>query len=127
MAIWVAMLPFCFANYEINVARSFTLAPFIGFGSYQSDGFYSHGYYYYYRETVIPVGVKGTYYFDRLLGLNPKWDIYAAASIGFVYDKVTWQDGYSGDRSVAHDASPLYLDGHIGAEYHFNRRIRDIS
>src|ERR1700760_1312258 len=29
-------VPFLFANYEFNVARSFTLAPFLGFGSYRS-------------------------------------------------------------------------------------------
>ena len=115
--------PFFFANYEINVVRNFTLAPFIGFGSYRSSAYYYGGSGYYYTETVVPVGVKGTYYFDRLLHAGPRWDFYGAASLGFTYSKVTWQDGYSGNTTVAHTASPLYIDLHIGAEYHIARRL----
>jgi len=115
--------PFFFANYEFNVARDFTLAPFIGFGSYKSNPYNYGGSGYYYTETIVPIGVKGTYYFDRLLHANPNWDFYAAASLGFTYSKITWQDGYNGNTDVAHAASPLYLDLHIGAEYHINRRL----
>jgi len=117
-------VPFIFFNYEFMVAHNFTLAPFIGFASYQSTSNYYYGNgYYYYRETVIPVGVKGTYYFDRLLDLNRKWDLYAAASLGFTYDKVVWQNGYDGNTNVSNTPSPLYLDLHIGAEYHLNRSL----
>ena len=117
-------VPFLFVDYEFDVARSFTLAPFIGFASYQTGSNYYYGNdYYYYRETVIPIGVKGTYYFDRLLHLNRRWDLYAAASLGFAYDNVTWESGYNGPSGAAHTASPLYLDGHIGAEYHFSRNV----
>ena len=117
-------VPFFFANYEINVARSFTLAPFLGIGSYRSNDYYDYGgYHYYYHETVIPMGVKGTYYFDRILGAGPKWDFYLAASLGFVYDRVVWDDGYHGPTDIARSASPLYLDGHIGTEYHASRNV----
>ena len=115
--------PFLNLNYEIDVARDFTLAPSIGFASSRSDGYYYGGESYYYRETVLPVAVKGTYYFDRLLQANPDWDFYLAASLGFVYDKVVWQDGYRGDRDVARTSGPLFLDLHIGAEYHISRKI----
>jgi hypothetical protein len=116
-------VPMIFANYEFNVARSFTLAPFIGFSSYRSyDNYDYNGNQYYYHETIIPMGVKGTYYFDKLLGAGPKWDFYLAASLGFVYDNIVWDNGYNGDRNLSRTASPLYLDGHIGTEYHFNRR-----
>jgi len=116
--------PFLFANYEFKIARNFTLAPFIGFSSYRSyDNYYYGGEQYYYQETVIPVGAKVAYYFDELFGANPKWDFYAAASLGFVYDHVAWEDGYSGNTGDAHTASPLYLDAHIGSKYHFNRRV----
>jgi hypothetical protein len=117
-------VPIIFANYEFNVARSFTLAPFIGFSSYRSyNDYHYNGYNYYYHETIIPVGVKGTYYFDKLLGAGPKWDFYLAASLGFVYDNIVWDNGYNGDRNLSRRASPLYLDGHIGAEYHCNKKI----
>src|ERR1035437_9621217 len=117
-------VPFVFANYEFDVARSFTLAPFIGYSSYRSYNYYDyHGYQYYYHETVIPMGVKGTYYFDRILGAGPNWDFYLAASLGFVYDKVVWDNGYGGDQNISRSASPLYLDAHIGREYHLNRNF----
>ncbi len=117
-------VPFFFANYEIDVARNFTLAPFIGIASYRSENYYVYaGDHYYYHETVIPMGLKGTYYFDRILGAGPRWDFYLAASIGFNYDRVVWDNGYYGDKGVSHDASPLYLDAHIGTEYHLNRNI----
>ncbi|MDR3681031.1 MAG: hypothetical protein P4L41_13785 [Flavipsychrobacter sp.] len=115
--------PFFFANYEFDVLRNFTLAPFIGITSYRSDAYYYHNNDYYYRETVIPIGVKGTYYFDELLGANPNWDFYAAASLGFAIDNVRWDDSYTGDRGVAHTANPLYLDVHIGAEYHVSHKV----
>lgn len=115
--------PFLTANYEFQVARNFTLAPFAGFASYRSEtGYYYRSDYYYYHETIIPVGLKGTYYFDQLLGAGPRWDFYLAASLGFTYDKVVWDNGYYGNTGVVHSASPLYLDGHIGAEYHVARR-----
>jgi hypothetical protein len=113
--------PIVLADYELNVARNFTIAPFIGFSSYRSQGFYYSGDYYYYHETVIPVGAKATYYFDELLELNPRWDLYLAASLGFTYDHIAWDNGYYGDKGVASGTSSLYLDGHIGAEYHFSK------
>ena len=116
--------PFLSLNYEITAARNFTLAPFIGFASYRSDrNYYYNHEYYYYHETVMPIGVKGTYYFDQILGANSKWDFYLAASLGFVYHREVWDDGYYGDKGVYKSSSPLYLDGHIGTEYHVGRNV----
>jgi hypothetical protein len=124
-------MPVLHANYEFNVAKDFTLAPFITFYSYRDDYYWgSPAYpyrYYRYRETVVPVGVKGTYYFDDLLNAGAPWDFYLAGSLGFTIVKTTWEDGYYGDRRIHRNmysgTSPLYLDLHIGAEYHFNDNI----
>lgn len=120
-------VPFLGANYEFDVARNFTLAPFIGFYTY-SNNYYYGDYYstyrnYSYRETVIPVGVKGTYYFDQLFNAGPKWDFYASVDLGFAFTSVTWDTGYTGDKKLSKGASPLYLNGHAGAEYHMNDRL----
>jgi len=121
-------LPVGTMNFEFDIARHFTLAPFIGVYSYQrsyywgspnKEGSYR---YYSYRETAIPVGVKGTYYFDDLFRANEKWDFYASGSVGFVFRSVTWDNDYYGDRYVYKTASPLYLDAHIGAEYHMTKK-----
>jgi hypothetical protein len=106
-------LPVFNINYELGVARSFTLAPFATFYTYK-DG--------YYRETVIPLGLKATFYFDRLLRANSNWDFYLAGSVGFAIVKSTWDEGHQSD-VVLHNASPLFLDVHIGTEYHLNDRV----
>jgi hypothetical protein len=120
-------LPVFHLNYEFEAARSFTLAPFISFSTYKNSywwGDNSNPYRYYtYRETIIPVGLKGTYYFDRLLHANSNWDFYLAGSLGFAIVKQSWDAGYYGDRSYYSDASPLFLDLHIGTEYHLNNRL----
>lgn len=114
-------VPYFTANYEFDVARQFTLAPFIGYSSYRSSNYY--GNHYYFRQTIIPIGVKGTYYFDNLLGAGPNWDFYLAGSLGYNIARTTWDNGYTGDRDNYRDVSPLYLDLHIGTEYHFNNKV----
>jgi hypothetical protein len=101
-------------NYEFDVAKSFTLAPFATFYSYNSKN---------YRETVIPMGVKGTYYFDQLLNANSDWDFYLAGSLGFAIVNTYWNNDYKGDRTYYSKSSPLFLDFHIGAEYHVSSRV----
>ncbi|MES2592114.1 MAG: hypothetical protein V4608_09530 [Bacteroidota bacterium] len=119
-------MPVLHADYEFDVARNFTLAPFINFYSYRR-GYYwgnnDHPYRYYnYRETVIPIGAKGTYYFDELFHAGSKWDFYVAGSLGFSIVNSSWDNDYYGDRNVYRNASSLYFSGHIGAEYHMNAK-----
>ncbi len=111
-------LPVFHLNYEFDVARNFTLAPFVSFSSYRNR--YSN---YYYHETIIPLGVKGSYYFDQALNANSDWDFYLAGSLGFVLVKSSWDDGYNGDVNYYNNGSPLFLDLHIGAEYHLSNKV----
>ena len=115
-------MPVFHINYEFYVANSFTLAPFISFSTYRSGYDYQNNLYYY-HETIIPIGVKGTYYFDQLLNANYNWDFYLAGSLGFAIVKSSWDNGYNGNRNYYQDASPLFLDLHIGTEYHLNKRL----
>jgi len=107
-------LPVFSANYEFDVAQNFTLAPFATLYSYRDNN---------YRETVIPLGVKGTLYLDKLLHAGRDWDFYGAGSLGFALRTTTWDANYNGDRTYYNEASPLFLDFHIGTEYHFNNHI----
>jgi hypothetical protein len=125
-------MPFGTMNYEVDIARNFTLAPFIGVYSYRNDYYwgnpnkpiYDESYRFYgYRETVIPIGLKGSYYFDELLRAGPKWDFYAGASVGFNIRNRVWDSGYMGDKNANQTASPLYLNVHIGSEYHMTDRV----
>ena len=108
-------LPVFHLNYEFDVARNFTLAPFVTFYSYRNDK-------YYYRQTVIPIGVKGSLYLDQLLRANSNWDFYLAGSLGFAIVKSTWDDGhYRADNY--NEVNPLFLDLHVGTEYHLSSRV----
>ena len=116
-------------NYEFDVFRNFTLAPFVGVSTYRNYRYWgnhdlNYPYRdYYYRETIIPIGVKGTYYFDELLKASEKWDFYGAISLGVAFRSVTWDNGYYGDRVVTNYASPLFGSLHIGTEYHASARV----
>ena len=120
-------LPVFHINYEFDVAKNFTLAPFLTFYSYSNSYYWgdkNHPYRYYtYRQTVVPIGAKGTYYFDDLLEAGSKWDFYLAASLGFAIVNSSWDGDYEGDRNVYRGASSLYLDFHVGSEYHFNNNL----
>jgi hypothetical protein len=124
-------LPVGSLNFEFDIARNFTLAPFVGAYSYRNNYYWGHpdkpGYdesyrYYSYRVVAVPVGVKGTYYFDQLFHANEKWDFYAAGSVGFVFRSVVWDTDYYGDHNDYQRANPLYLGAHVGAEYHINQK-----
>ena len=120
-------LPVFHINYELDAGKNFTLAPFLTFYSYSNSYYWGNGNhpfrYYTYRETVIPIGVKGTYYFDDLLQASPNWDFYLAASLGFSIVHSSWDNGFEGDRNVYRGASSLYLDFHVGTEYHLNNHL----
>lgn len=104
-------------NYEFDVGNDFTLAPFITFYTY-------HYGYHTYRETVVPIGVKGYYYFDRLLKASSKWDFYGAGSLGLaVIRDRSWDSGFNGNRSDYGEIYPLYLDLHIGARYYLSNKV----
>ena len=109
-------LPVISLNYEFDVAKNFTLAPFITFITYRYND--DH-----YRQSVIPIGVKGTYYFDQILGAGPDWDFYLAGSLGFTLVRTTWYDGYHSGDTYYNDNSPLFLDLHVGTEYHVRRKV----
>ena len=120
-------LPVLHINYEFDVVKDFTLAPFASFYTYRNDYYWGNNNYtyqnYYDRETVIPIGVKGTYYFDQLLKANPKWDFYLAGSLGFTIVNSQWDNNYHGDKNYFPKPNPLFIDVHIGAEYHINKQL----
>lgn len=114
--------PYFTANYEIQLAHNTTLAPFFGFASYRGDPEVISGVYYYHRATLLPFGVKGTYYIDKLLLAPPRWDFYVAGSIGYGYYRKVWDFGYSGPVGTVPGITPTFIQVHIGAEFHINKQ-----
>ena len=122
--------PYLTVNYEIDIARNFTLAPFVGVYTYTNNyygtdkGNPNYPYRNYgYRQTIVPTGVKCAYYFDELLHANKRWDFYAAASLGFEYVNTTWDSDYYGDKGVAQTVSPVFATAHAGARLHCTQRF----
>ena len=125
------LMPVYHLDYEYNMSKSFTLAPFISYYTYNNN--YQWGIscvhdivpykYYYYHETVIPVGLKSKFYFNKLLNTGSKWDLYIAGSAGIAIVYAKWESGYLGDRYYFHNNDPLFLDGHIGTEYHVDTML----
>jgi hypothetical protein len=120
-------IPVLHADFEFDIAKNLTIAPFITLFTYQRNYYYGNSKFenrnYYYRETVIPIGAKVSYYFDELLKANSKWDFYVGTSLGVALRTRVWENGYTGETNVDRHPSPLYADMHIGAEYHLNRPL----
>src|SRR6478752_460009 len=120
-------VPVFHLDFEFDVAKNFTLAPFISFSHFSNEYYWGNNnhpaQYYTYSQTIIPIGVKGTYYFDELLQAGSKWDFYLGGSLGFAIVNSRWDNGYDGDRDYYRRGNPLFLNLHIGTEYHFNDRI----
>jgi hypothetical protein len=114
--------PMLHVDYEFDVAKNFTVAPLVNLYSY-SRPYNWKSKDYYYRESAVQLGAKATYYFDELLQAGSKWDFYLAGSLGFTFVKGVWEDGYGGNTGIYTRSSPLYLDLHIGSEYHFNSKV----
>ena len=107
-------LPVFDVNYEFSVARNFTLAPFVTLYSYSDE---------YYTTYVTPIGVKGSLYLDQLLHAGSNWDFYVAGSLGIALVSDVRRSDYYGDRIYSNSTDPLYLDLHVGTEYHFSRNL----
>ena len=124
---YYAYAPALNINYEFDVFRNFTLAPFASVMTYRRYRYWGSPNQpyrdYYYRETTVPVGVKTCYYFDEWFKATDRWDFYIGTSLGVAFRKTTWEDGYDGDRVVRRYATPLYANMHIGSECHLTESL----
>ncbi len=114
--------PYLTFNYEIELLPEFTLAPFVGFSTYRSNPQIYGNSSYRYRGTIMPIGAKASYYFDDLIELPWRWDLYAAGSLGYTFIRKSWPSEYRGPEGDIPGIRPLFLDVHVGAEYHLNSR-----
>lgn len=120
-------LPVLHIDYEFDVAKNFTLAPFINIHTYTKSYYWGNNNNpfkdYGFREITGAMGIKGAYYLDDILKAGSKWDFYLAGSLGFVAVSSRWDSDYNGDKEYFGKPNPLFLDLHIGTEYHVNNQI----
>jgi len=122
------LMPVYHIDFEYTITKNLTLAPFVSLYTY-TKGYYRYAscnldipkQYYTCRETAMPVGAKGTFYFDKLLNSGSKWDFYLAGSIGITITNSKWSSGYDGDVNYFARNKPLFLDAHVGTEYHISK------
>jgi hypothetical protein len=119
--------PFIHIDYEFDAHKNLTIAPSLNLYSFSNTYYWGskNDPYkdYIYRERAVQIAAKVSYYLDDLLKAGSKWDFYGAGSLGFTFVKGTWENGYQGNKGIYSRSSPLYLDIHVGAEYHVNQKI----
>lgn len=115
------------ADYEFQIGNALTVAPSISLYNYEGHTLWGDPNHqireYYYSEIVVPVGLKVSFYFDKIFKAGPKWDFYAASSLGTNFRKTNWETDYNGKYSIEPDTGPVYIDLHIGSEYHITNKI----
>ena len=101
-------------NYEIDIARTLTIAPFVTLYQYGNGR---------YHETVTPIGLKASCYFDRVLKAHSKWDFYLAGSLGLAIRNISWENGFGPEANTLYGPGALYLVLSIGTEYHVSKKL----
>lgn len=67
-------------SYERGVSDAISVGGQVSYASSKYDG----GYNYTFKESAIYIGARGSYHFNQLLNINPKFDLYGGASLGYV-------------------------------------------
>lgn len=82
-------------SYERGITNEISVGGQVAYASSK----YSYNYpgaNYNFKENAIYIGARGSYHFNELLDLDPKFDVYGGASIGYVIVNVSDNLGYSG-------------------------------
>ncbi len=109
-------------SYESGVGDDVSFGAQFDYNSGNYDGYYNSNYRWGY--SAYYVGIRGSYHFDRALGINDKnIDLYAGAGLG--YQRFRWDDdsyGYGYGYSYNY-RSGLFLNYFIGGKYYFSEKI----
>lgn len=100
-----------YVGFDYGIHEDITLGAEVSYRSYNETHFKSK-----YDFTIIGISGNGNYHFNRILGIDPTWDLYGGLNVGFYI----WNSpsGYTGNRT-----SGLGLGLQIGGRYYFNDKI----
>jgi hypothetical protein len=73
---------------------------------------------YSFKESATYIGVRGSYHLDNVLSIDPKFDLYGGASLGYVIVSVSDNQGYS-----ASAASGAGFGVFAGGKYFFQSSL----
>ncbi|WDF54930.1 outer membrane beta-barrel protein [Mucilaginibacter sp. KACC 22063] len=82
-------------SYEKGITNEISVGGQVAFASSKYKVNFPGGNYSF-KENAIYIGARGSYHFNELLELDPKFDIYGGASLGYVIVNVKDNQGYSG-------------------------------
>lgn len=99
-------------SYEVGVSNAISVGGQVSYASSKYDG----GFNYTFKESAIYFGARGSYHFNELLKLNPKFDLYGGASLGYV--TVSISDNQS---TVTGTASGFGFGLYAGGKYYLGK------
>lgn len=112
-----------YASYDVNVAQDINVGGGISFRS-KTDNWKYGPHRGKHRHTLIGISGLGYYYFNRILEIDPDFDFYGGASLGFVI----WNTNSTSDSDYTDDydgsgTSGLDLSLLIGGRYYFKDNL----
>jgi hypothetical protein len=109
-------------SYESGVGDDVSFGAQFDYNSGNYDGYYNSNYRWGY--SAYYAGIRGSYHFNRALGINDK-DIDLYAGVGLGYQRFRWDDdsyGYGYGYSYNY-RSGLFFNYFIGGKYYFSEKI----
>ncbi|ARS42581.1 hypothetical protein CA265_24120 [Sphingobacteriaceae bacterium GW460-11-11-14-LB5] len=97
-------------SYERGVTDAISVGGQLSYASSKYEGFNNT---YSFKESAIYVSARGSYHFNQLLDLNPKFDLYGGASLGYVTVSISDNQG-----SFEGAASGLGFGLYAGSKYY---------
>lgn len=77
-------------SYERGVTDAISVGGQLSYASSKYESGISN---YSFKESAIYIGARGSYHFNELLDLNPKFDLYGGASLGYVTVSISDNQG----------------------------------
>lgn len=100
-----------YAGLDFGVHQDITIGPVVSFRNWsQRIGTVNYG------HNIFVIGFNGNYHFNSLIDLDPEWDLYAGATLGY------WLWSSSSDYPGT-NVSTLGMVGQIGARYFFSDKF----
>ncbi|RBQ05380.1 outer membrane beta-barrel protein [Pedobacter miscanthi] len=98
-------------SYEIGVSNAISVGGQVSCASSKYDG-----YNYTFKESAIYFGARGSYHFNQLLKLNPKFDLYSGLSLGYVTVSIS-----DSESIVTGTASGFGFGFYAGGKYYLGK------
>ncbi|MBO9675892.1 MAG: outer membrane beta-barrel protein [Sphingobacteriaceae bacterium] len=95
-------------SYERGVTDAISVGGQVSYASSKYDG-----YNYTFKESAVYIGARGSYHFNELLNINPKFDLYGGASLGYVTVSIS-----DNQNNISGTASGLGFGLYAGGKYY---------